>query len=33
MLNKNEKLLSEAIDTMLQPDAKLGLAFHDNKKP
>ena len=32
MLNKNEKLLSEAIDTMLQHDAKLGLAFHDNKK-
>ena len=32
MLNKKEKLLSEAINTMLQHDAKLGLAFHDDKK-
>lgn len=29
-LTKNEKLLSEAINSMLQQDAKLGLAIHDN---
>ncbi len=28
-LNKNEKLLVEAITSMLQQDAKLGLALHD----
>jgi hypothetical protein len=30
MLNDSEKLLVEAINTMLQHDAKLGLSVHDN---
>jgi len=30
-LNKDEKLLCEAIDSMLQQDAKLGLAMHDKE--
>lgn len=28
-LNKNEKLVLEAVDSMLQQDAKLGLSIHD----
>jgi hypothetical protein len=28
-MNKNEKLLAEAVETMLQHDAKLGLKMHD----
>ncbi len=31
-LTKNEKLLVEAIDSMLKQDAKLGLSFHDSDK-
>jgi hypothetical protein len=30
-LNKNEKLVLEAIDSMLQQDAKLGLVIHDKQ--
>lgn len=30
-LDKNEKMLLEAIDSMLQQDAKLGLAMHDQE--
>ncbi len=33
MLNDTEKLLVEAINTMLQHDAKLGLSVHDNNGP
>jgi hypothetical protein len=29
MLNKTERLLAEAIDTMLRHNPKLGLSFHD----
>ncbi len=32
-LNKHEKLLAEAIDSMLHQDAKLGLSFHDQDAP
>lgn len=32
-LNKNERLLVEGIKSMLQQDAKLGLAFHDQNTP
>lgn len=31
-MNKNEKLLVEAVKTMLQHDAKLGLSIHKNDK-
>lgn len=31
-LNKNERLLVEGIQSMLQQDAKLGLSFHDSDK-
>lgn len=30
-LNKDEKLIAEAIDSMLQQDAKLGLSIHDKQ--
>jgi len=31
-MNKNEKLIAEAIESMLQQDAKLGLSIHDTKE-